>query len=152
MYQLGLLSKTPQEDIGRLLAFTAACGFFGMSFAIPLRRWYILKQRLVFPSTPSHSLSLSSSIESDKSMFPSFTKPALTCPLTQLLPQLLSPSDLFTLERLELKPLDSNLECSATLFWAPSFSESLHNMLPVFSLTGILSGELFPFPHVGAVC
>ena len=49
-YQLGLLSATPKEDIGRLITFTACCAYWGMFLAIPLRKFYILKQKLVFPS------------------------------------------------------------------------------------------------------
>ncbi|OZJ02039.1 hypothetical protein BZG36_05084 [Bifiguratus adelaidae] len=48
-YQLGLLSS-PKEDFGRLVTFTACCAFYGMFFAIPLRKYYILKLKLVFPS------------------------------------------------------------------------------------------------------
>ncbi|KAK3631958.1 hypothetical protein LTR56_012432 [Elasticomyces elasticus] len=48
-YQLGLLN-TPKEDFGKLCTFTLACAFFGMFFAIPLRKLYILKQKLPFPS------------------------------------------------------------------------------------------------------
>ncbi|KIJ61696.1 hypothetical protein HYDPIDRAFT_31028 [Hydnomerulius pinastri MD-312] len=49
-YQLGLLSSTPREDIGRLFTFTICCAFFGLAFSIPLRKFYILKLKLVFPS------------------------------------------------------------------------------------------------------
>ncbi|KAG6375317.1 OPT oligopeptide transporter protein-domain-containing protein [Boletus reticuloceps] len=49
-YQLGLLNATPQEDIGRLFTFTICCAFFGLAFSIPLRKFYILKLKLVFPS------------------------------------------------------------------------------------------------------
>ncbi|KAG6373945.1 OPT oligopeptide transporter protein-domain-containing protein [Boletus reticuloceps] len=49
-YQLGLLNATPQEDIGRLFTFAICCAFFGLAFAIPLRKFYILKLKLVFPS------------------------------------------------------------------------------------------------------
>ncbi|KAK5170129.1 uncharacterized protein LTR77_004713 [Saxophila tyrrhenica] len=48
-YQLGLLS-TPKEDFGKLVTFTLACAYYGMFFAIPLRKLYILKQKLAFPS------------------------------------------------------------------------------------------------------
>ena len=48
-YQLGLLS-TPSQDIGRLFTFTICCAFFGLAFSIPLRKFYILKLKLVFPS------------------------------------------------------------------------------------------------------
>ncbi|KIJ08156.1 hypothetical protein PAXINDRAFT_164509 [Paxillus involutus ATCC 200175] len=49
-YQLGLLNSTPREDIGRLFTFTICCAFFGLAFSIPLRKFYILKLKLVFPS------------------------------------------------------------------------------------------------------
>ena len=49
-YQLGLLSATPSQDIGRLFTFTICCAFFGLAFSIPLRKFYILKLKLVFPS------------------------------------------------------------------------------------------------------
>ncbi|KAH7882089.1 OPT oligopeptide transporter protein-domain-containing protein [Phlebopus sp. FC_14] len=49
-YQLGLLGSSPREDIGRLFTFTICCAFFGLAFSIPLRKFYILKLKLVFPS------------------------------------------------------------------------------------------------------
>ncbi|KAH0839377.1 OPT oligopeptide transporter protein-domain-containing protein [Lanmaoa asiatica] len=49
-YQLGLLSAHPSQDIGRLFTFTICCAFFGLAFSIPLRKFYILKLKLVFPS------------------------------------------------------------------------------------------------------
>jgi uncharacterized oligopeptide transporter (OPT) family protein len=49
-YQLGLLGATPKDDIGRLFTFTICCAFFGLAFSIPLRKFYILKLKLVFPS------------------------------------------------------------------------------------------------------
>lgn len=69
MYQLGLLSDNPRDDLGKLIALTACAGFFGIFFVIrkcydisdspsaqlfytALRRYYIVKQKLVFP-TPS---------------------------------------------------------------------------------------------------
>lgn len=58
MYQLGLLSQSPSQDIGRLLAFTACAAFFGMSFAIPLRRFYILRLKLVFPTPTATALTI----------------------------------------------------------------------------------------------
>ncbi|KDQ62137.1 hypothetical protein JAAARDRAFT_121385 [Jaapia argillacea MUCL 33604] len=51
MYQLGLMGGSPQEDIGRLFTFTIACAYFGLFFTIPLRKFYILKLKLVFPSS-----------------------------------------------------------------------------------------------------
>ncbi|OJA20547.1 hypothetical protein AZE42_07075 [Rhizopogon vesiculosus] len=49
-YQLGLLGATPKDDIARLFTFTICCAFFGLAFSIPLRKFYILKLKLVFPS------------------------------------------------------------------------------------------------------
>jgi hypothetical protein len=44
MYNLGLLSATPQEDAGRLIALTLAAAFFGVFFVIPLRKYYIVRR------------------------------------------------------------------------------------------------------------
>ncbi|KAG1733730.1 OPT oligopeptide transporter protein-domain-containing protein [Suillus lakei] len=48
-YQLGLLGAQPKDDIGRLFTFSICCAFFGLSFSQPLRKFYILKLKLVFP-------------------------------------------------------------------------------------------------------
>jgi hypothetical protein len=50
MYQLGLLSDSPRRDTGKLIALTVTAGFFGVFFVIPLRRYYIIKQKLTFPT------------------------------------------------------------------------------------------------------
>lgn len=50
MYQLGLLGAKPSDDFGKLLGFGFAVAFYGMTFAIPLRSFFILRQRLVFPT------------------------------------------------------------------------------------------------------
>jgi uncharacterized oligopeptide transporter (OPT) family protein len=49
-YQIGLLGASPKDDIGKLCTFTLCCAFYGMFFAVPLRKYYILKQKLLFPS------------------------------------------------------------------------------------------------------
>ncbi|KAG8925932.1 hypothetical protein FRC02_009309 [Tulasnella sp. 418] len=49
MYHLGLMT-TPKQDIGRLFLLTAITAFYGLFFAIPLRKYYILQQKLVFPT------------------------------------------------------------------------------------------------------
>ncbi|CBQ73157.1 conserved hypothetical protein [Sporisorium reilianum SRZ2] len=49
MYQLNLLHD-PLKDIGRLITFSAVSAYYGVFFAIPLRKFYILKQKLIFPS------------------------------------------------------------------------------------------------------
>lgn len=50
MYRLDLLSPLPQQDTGKLIALTVTAGFFGVFFVIPLRRYYIVKQKLTFPT------------------------------------------------------------------------------------------------------
>jgi uncharacterized oligopeptide transporter (OPT) family protein len=50
MYALDLLSDSPKRDVGKLLALTATAGFFGVFFVIPLRRYFIVKQKLIFPT------------------------------------------------------------------------------------------------------
>jgi uncharacterized oligopeptide transporter (OPT) family protein len=57
MYRLQLLSDNPIKDIGRLLALTACAGFFGVFFVIPLRKYFIVHQKLTFP-TPAATASL----------------------------------------------------------------------------------------------
>lgn len=50
LYALGLLSDSPKQDAGKLIALSVTAGFFGVSFVIPLRRYFIIKQRLTFPT------------------------------------------------------------------------------------------------------
>ncbi|KAH7327129.1 OPT oligopeptide transporter protein-domain-containing protein [Rhexocercosporidium sp. MPI-PUGE-AT-0058] len=50
MYQLGLLSERPQQDFGKLLTFSLCTAYYGLFFAIALRKFYILKLKLIFPS------------------------------------------------------------------------------------------------------
>jgi uncharacterized oligopeptide transporter (OPT) family protein len=50
LYALGLLSDSPKRDAGKLIALTATSGFFGVFFVIPLRRYFIIKQKLTFPT------------------------------------------------------------------------------------------------------
>lgn len=50
MYALGLLSDSPRKDAGKLIALTVTVGFFGVFFVIPLRRYYIINQKLTFPT------------------------------------------------------------------------------------------------------
>lgn len=50
MYQLNLLSKNPADDIGKLITFSACTAYYGLFFAIALRKFYILKLKLIFPS------------------------------------------------------------------------------------------------------
>ncbi|KAG4413478.1 hypothetical protein IFR04_013379 [Cadophora malorum] len=50
MYQMGLLSKKPQDDFGKLITFSLCTAYYGLFFAIALRKFYILKLKLIFPS------------------------------------------------------------------------------------------------------
>ncbi|EPS99458.1 OPT oligopeptide transporter [Fomitopsis schrenkii] len=50
-YQLGLLGANPSADFGRLITFTICCAYVGIFFTMPLRRLYILKLKLTFPSS-----------------------------------------------------------------------------------------------------
>jgi OPT family oligopeptide transporter len=50
MYRLQLLSDEPEKDIGRLIALTVCAGFFGVFFVIPLRKYFIVVQKLTFPT------------------------------------------------------------------------------------------------------
>lgn len=50
LYALDLLSDSPRRDAGKLIALAVTAGFFGVSFVIPLRRYFIIKQRLTFPT------------------------------------------------------------------------------------------------------
>ena len=53
MYQLKLLGPTPKSDYGRMISFTVVAGFWGLGFAVPLRKLFILRQArqlsLIFP-------------------------------------------------------------------------------------------------------
>ncbi|KAJ3513007.1 hypothetical protein NLJ89_g3194 [Agrocybe chaxingu] len=50
MYRLELLSTDPSNDIGKLIALTTCAGFFGVFFVIPLRKYFIVHQKLTFPT------------------------------------------------------------------------------------------------------
>lgn len=58
MYRLNLLGPSPQADFGRLFTFTFCSAFFACFFAIPLRRFYILRQKLIFPSPTATALAI----------------------------------------------------------------------------------------------
>lgn len=58
MYRLDLLNTAdPTKDVGKLIALTATAGFFGVFFVIPLRRYFIVHQKLTFP-TPAATVCL----------------------------------------------------------------------------------------------
>lgn len=60
MYTLSLLGKGPEEDFWRLISFTAVSAYYGIFFVIPLRKFYILYQRLVFPTSSACALTIRS--------------------------------------------------------------------------------------------
>ncbi|KZT55061.1 OPT superfamily oligopeptide transporter, partial [Calocera cornea HHB12733] len=59
-YQLGLLGSSPSADFGRLITFTFAVAYIGIFFTMPLRRLYILKLKLVFPSSVAAAFTIRS--------------------------------------------------------------------------------------------
>ncbi|KAJ3111755.1 hypothetical protein HDU96_005381 [Phlyctochytrium bullatum] len=50
LYRLQLMSPKVTDDTVALIMWSLAAAYFGLFFAIPLRRYFILKQKLVFPS------------------------------------------------------------------------------------------------------
>ncbi|KAJ3299850.1 hypothetical protein HK104_006587 [Borealophlyctis nickersoniae] len=50
LYRLGLMSERVVDDVVPLILWSLAAAYYGLFFAIPLRRYFILKQKLVFPS------------------------------------------------------------------------------------------------------
>ncbi|KAM6503272.1 oligopeptide transporter [Amanita muscaria] len=66
MYRLNLLSDLPQKDIGKLISLIFCVGFFGVFFVIPLRKYYIVHQKLTFP-TPTATAYTIRSLHSGRS-------------------------------------------------------------------------------------
>lgn len=64
MYQLDLLSENPADDFGKITTLTLVCSFFGLCFAIPLRKFFIVNQarqlRLIFPTPTATALTIQS--------------------------------------------------------------------------------------------
>lgn len=58
MYRLGLLGRSPEEDFGRLFTLCFCSAFYGCFFAVPLRKFYVLKQKLVFPTPTATALTI----------------------------------------------------------------------------------------------
>ncbi|KAG5651754.1 hypothetical protein H0H81_007566 [Sphagnurus paluster] len=76
MYRLDLLSDSPTKDIGKLIALTCCAGFFGVFFVIPLRKYYIVHQKLTFP-TPAATAYTIRSLHSGKTGAAAAKKKAL---------------------------------------------------------------------------
>ncbi|KAK8136995.1 OPT oligopeptide transporter protein-domain-containing protein [Apiospora sp. TS-2023a] len=64
MYQLGLMSENPKDDLGRILTLTLICSFFGLCFTIPLRKFFIVNMardlNLIFPTPTATALTIHS--------------------------------------------------------------------------------------------
>ena len=64
MYQLELLSDDPKQDFGRILTLTLVCSFFGLFFAVPLRKFFIIQVsrelRLIYPSSTATAMTIRS--------------------------------------------------------------------------------------------
>lgn len=64
MYQLQLLSDQPKDDFPRILTLTLVCSFFGLFFAVPLRKFFIIQVarelRLIFPSSTATAMTIRS--------------------------------------------------------------------------------------------
>ncbi|KAJ2903851.1 putative oligopeptide transporter protein [Zalerion maritima] len=64
MYQLDLLSDDPKKDFGRILTLTLVCSFFGLCFAVPLRKFFIVnvarELRLIFPTSTATAVTIRS--------------------------------------------------------------------------------------------
>ncbi|TCD62765.1 hypothetical protein EIP91_006437 [Steccherinum ochraceum] len=58
LYRLNLLSYLPQDDAGKLIALTVTAGFFGVFFVIPLRKYYIVHQKLTFPTPTATAVTI----------------------------------------------------------------------------------------------
>lgn len=54
MYRLHLLSENPKDDFGKFMTLCLVGSFFGVMFAVPLRKFFIInvarELRLVFPT------------------------------------------------------------------------------------------------------
>ena len=53
LYKLGLM-ESPQHDYWRLVTFSFICAYYGLMFAIPMRKFFLItvaeQMKLVFPS------------------------------------------------------------------------------------------------------
>jgi len=64
MYQLELLSPQPKDDFSRVITLTLVCSFFGLFFAVPLRKFFIIQTarelRLIYPSSTATAMTIRS--------------------------------------------------------------------------------------------
>ncbi|KAK6525304.1 hypothetical protein TWF694_005449 [Orbilia ellipsospora] len=64
LYQLGLMSPNPKDDFGKLIAITFCASIFGISFSVPLRKFFIInvarELSLIFPTATATAVSIRS--------------------------------------------------------------------------------------------
>jgi len=64
MYRLELLSDDPKSDFKRIITLTLVCSFFGLFFAVPLRKFFIInvarELRLIFPTPTATAVTIRS--------------------------------------------------------------------------------------------
>ncbi|RVD80561.1 uncharacterized protein DFL_008456 [Arthrobotrys flagrans] len=64
LYQMNLLSKNPADDYWKLISFTAVSAYFGFTFAVPLRKFFIIhiarELNLVYPTASATALTIRS--------------------------------------------------------------------------------------------
>ncbi|KAI8145930.1 OPT oligopeptide transporter protein-domain-containing protein [Fennellomyces sp. T-0311] len=68
LYKLGLMT-TPKGDAAALVLFTISAAFYGLFFAVPLRRHFVINQDLPFPTpraTATTIISLHNSVEGER--------------------------------------------------------------------------------------
>lgn len=65
LYKLGLMT-TPRQDVAALTLFTISAAFYGLFFAVPLRRHFVVKQNLTFPTPRASATTIVSLHNSQK--------------------------------------------------------------------------------------
>ncbi|KAK6330475.1 hypothetical protein TWF696_003366 [Orbilia brochopaga] len=72
LYQMNLMSKNPADDYWKLIAFTAVSAYFGFTFAVPLRKFFIIhiarELNLVYPTASATALTIRSMHQSTGGM------------------------------------------------------------------------------------
>ncbi|KAK6338629.1 hypothetical protein TWF696_009440 [Orbilia brochopaga] len=62
LYHLNLMSENPKDDFGKLVAITFCASMFGISFSVPLRRFFIIdvarELNLIFPTATATAVSI----------------------------------------------------------------------------------------------
>ncbi|KAF3317005.1 hypothetical protein TWF173_001011 [Orbilia oligospora] len=62
LYHLGLMHENPKDDFGRLIAITFCASLFGISFSVPLRKFFIInvakELSLIFPTATATAVSI----------------------------------------------------------------------------------------------